>query len=161
MEQTPPQEEPSDNLKWLETATRFLDNQFRIPGTDIRFGFDFLVGLIPGVGDIVSMGISGLLVTTMVRKGASGMVVVKMIGNIVLDALAGTIPFLGDIFDLTFRANRRNLNLLKEHYKEGEHQGSAWPVVLLLLLVFMAIFVGVIYLVWQILRWYYDVLTGL
>ena len=74
-------------LKWLDTATQFLDNRFRIPGTDIRFGLDFLIGLIPGIGDLASLSLSGLLVTVMARKGASGMVIVKMLWNILIDAV--------------------------------------------------------------------------
>ncbi|MEM1214522.1 MAG: DUF4112 domain-containing protein, partial [Bacteroidota bacterium] len=134
-------------LRWLEVITNLLDNRFRIPGTDTRFGLDFLIGLIPGIGDIATFGISSALVVTMVRQGASGMVVVKMLWNILVDAVFGAVPILGDIFDLHYRANRRNLELLKEHYGEGEHQGSAWPVVILVLLLLVALFFGVMWLI--------------
>ena len=147
-------------LKWLDTATQFLDNRFRIPGTDIRFGLDFLIGLIPGIGDLASLSLSGLLVTVMARKGASGMVIVKMLWNILIDAVVGTIPLLGDIFDLTYRANRRNLHLLQEHYSEGEHEGSAWPVVIIILLfVFLLIFAAS-YAIWWVLAQSYAILVG-
>lgn len=139
--------------KWLDRASTLLDNQFRIPGTDIRFGADFLIGLVPYAGDLISFGISGLLVLVMARKGASGMVLVKMIGNIWLDGMVGTIPILGDIFDLSFRANRRNLNLLREHYQEGAHRGSAWWLLFLVLgVLFLMVFLS-IWVIWKILQY--------
>ena len=150
----------SSELKWLDGATKLLDNRFRIPGTDIRFGFDFLIGLVPGIGDIISLSISGLLVTVMARKGASGMVIIKMLWNIILDALVGTVPILGDIFDLAYRANRRNLNLLKEHYGEGEHEGSAWPVVIIILILILLLIIAATYAVWWVLAQSYSILVG-
>ena len=113
-------------LKYLDTASDLLDSRFRIPGTDIRFGVDFLIGLVPVAGDVITFGFAGLLVIAMARHGASGMVVVKMLWNILLDATVGSIPVLGDLFDLKYKANRRNYQLLTEHYQEGEHQGSDW-----------------------------------
>lgn len=157
METTKPQSH--SDLKWLDTVTRLMDNQFRIPGTSIRFGFDVLIGLIPGIGDMITLGIGGLLVVTMVRKGASGMVVVKMIGNIILDALVGVVPVIGDIFDVTYKSNRRNMKLLREHYVEGAHQGSAWPVVIAVMLLVAVATVGMVYLIAWVLRWYYDLIT--
>lgn len=145
-------------LQWLDGATQFLDNRFRIPGTDIRFGFDFLIGLMPGLGDVFSFGLSSLLVIIMARKGASGMVLVKMLGNVILDTLVGTIPILGDLFDLSYRANRRNMHLLQEHYQEGEHHGSAWPVIFGLIIVLIGLFTLVLYGVWQVLSWSMDIL---
>ncbi|WP_367387911.1 DUF4112 domain-containing protein [Lewinella sp. LCG006] len=147
-------------LKWLDTTTKLLDNQFRIPGTEIRFGFDFIIGLVPGVGDVVSLGISGMLVSVMARKGASGMVIVKMLWNILLDGVIGSIPILGDIFDLSYRANRRNLTLLKEHYEEGEHQGSATFVVIVVLLFVIGIIIAAIYLIGWILGTFWALITG-
>ena len=150
----------SSELKWLDTATRLLDNRFRIPGTDIRFGLDFLIGLMPGIGDIASLSISGLLVTVMARKGASGMVILKMLWNILIDAIVGTVPILADIFDLAYRANRRNLELLQEHYVEGEHDGSAWPVVIFILLIVLGLIVAATYAVWWVLAESYAILVG-
>lgn len=149
----------SPELKWLDNATQLLDNRFRIPGTDIRFGFDFLIGLMPGIGDIASLSISGLLVTVMARKGASGMVIIKMLWNILIDAIVGTVPVLGDIFDLAYRANRRNLELLQEHYVEGEHDGSAWPVVIFILLIIVGLIIAATYAVWWVLAESYAILV--
>ncbi|NBC10008.1 MAG: DUF4112 domain-containing protein [Bacteroidetes bacterium] len=123
----------------LERLADFLDTRYRIPGTNIRFGADFLIGLVPYAGDVVAFGISSVLVLAMARQGASGMVLAKMIGNVLLDASVGSIPILGDLFDLGYKANRRNLKLLEEHYEEGKHQGSAWWVVALVLLILLAL----------------------
>ncbi len=148
-----PEKDYSQELAWIDKAARFLDNRFRIPRTNIRFGADFLIGLIPYAGDILSFAISGLLVLIMARKGASGMALVKMVGNILVDGAVGTIPLLGDIFDLRYRANMRNLNLLREHYAEGRHQGSAWWVVILIVVVLFALLGLSVYVVWKLLYW--------
>ena len=140
-------------LAWIDSAARFLDNRFRIPGTNIRFGIDFLIGLIPYIGDVVGFSISGLLVIVMARKGASGMALVKMVGNIWVDGAIGAIPILGDLFDLRYRANLRNLQLLKEHYAEGKHQGSAWPALILLLLLLFILIGLSVWLIWKALYW--------
>ncbi len=145
-----PSPTPYEDLKWLDTVSDLLDTRYRIPGTNIRFGADFLLGLIPGAGDALTFGISGLLVLVMARKGASGMVLFKMIGNIVLDVIFGAIPILGDLFDLGYKANRRNLHLMEEHYKEGRHQGSAWGPVILVALVLLGLFVLTIFVIWRI-----------
>lgn len=123
----------------LERLADFLDTRYRIPGTNIRFGADFIIGLVPYAGDVVTFGISSVLVLAMARQGASGMVLAKMIGNVLLDASVGTIPILGDLFDLGYKANQRNLKLLQEHYEEGKHKGSAWWVVALVLLVLLSL----------------------
>lgn len=141
-------------FKYLDAMSDLMDSRFRIPGTDIRFGLDFLVGLVPYAGDVVTFAFSGMLVVAMARNGASGMVVVKMLGNILLDGAVGSIPVLGDIFDLGFKANRRNYRLLQEHYQEGKHGGSALPVIFavifaLLLMLFLIIFIAVKSFAWM------------
>ncbi len=138
------------NIKWIDLVTDWMDNKIGIPGTKIRFGLDFLIGLVPYVGDIISFGISGLLLLGMARHGASGMLIIKMIGNVLLDATVGSIPILGDIFDLQYRANWRNLKLFEEFYEEGEHRGSGWWVILLVLIVFTGLFFLLIFVVWSL-----------
>jgi polyferredoxin len=146
----------AQRLFWLERTVEILDDRFRIPGTRITFGMDPLISLVPWLGDMVSFAISGLLVVVMVRHGASGMVVVKMIGNILLDATIGAVPFLGDLFDLTFRANRRNLRLLKEHYEEDRHGGSARWVVYLVIFILIALMSLLTVLFIQLLSWVFQ-----
>ncbi|TXF85987.1 DUF4112 domain-containing protein [Neolewinella aurantiaca] len=145
-------------LKWIDGFSRLLDTRFRIPGTDMRFGVDFLLGLVPGAGDLISLGMSGVLVATMAKNGASGMLVARMLFNVALDALVGTIPVLGNIFDLVYKANYRNAVLMREFYGEGEHQGSAWPVVLGVIVAIIAIFVLAIWATVEVLGWLWSLL---
>ena len=137
-------------LKYLDTFSDLLDSRFRIPGTDIRFGLDFLIGLVPYAGDLLSFVFSGGLIIAMAKNGASGIVLLKMIWNIFLDTTVGSIPIIGDLFDLGYKSNRRNFNLLKEHYDEGKHTGSAWPAIILVGVVLMVLFAFFIWLLWKI-----------
>ncbi|MBL7793021.1 MAG: DUF4112 domain-containing protein [Saprospiraceae bacterium] len=145
-----------DELVWLDHASSLLDNRFRIPGTNIRFGLDFLIGLIPYAGDIFSFGLSALLLIAMVRRGASGMVMLKMSGNILLDTLVGSIPILGDIFDLKYKSNVRNMRLLQEHYRYGKHGGSAWGPILLVICIIFAMLFLLLFLCWKIVQWGFN-----
>ena len=140
-------------LKWLDTVSAFLDNQFRIPGTNTRFGLDFIMGLVPYAGDVASFGVSGVLVLTMARYGASGGLILRMLWNIFLDTVIGAIPILGDIFDLYYKSNRRNFELLKAHYAEGKHQGSGIGVVIFVLILLIVMFVLMIWLVAKVIGW--------
>ena len=121
--------ERSRELEWVERFSDLLDARLRIPGTKIRFGLDFLLGLVPGVGDLASMGFSGLLIAKMARHGASGRLVGRMLLNVGLDALVGSIPVVGNLFDLFFKANQRNARLMREYSSEGRHTGSIWPII--------------------------------
>jgi hypothetical protein len=136
---------PPRGLKHLDAMAKLMDGQFRIPGTDFRFGLDSLIGLIPGVGDLSTFAVSGYMLTIMVKNGASGFVLARMILNILVDALFGSIPILGDLFDVAFKANMRNMRLMKEHYQEGRHRGSAWKVLVPVMIVLFALVVLIIW----------------
>ncbi len=140
-------------LRWVDNYSRLLDSKFRIPGTDIRFGVDFLLGLIPGAGDLTSLAMSGLLIVTMAKHGASPRLAARMLFNVGLDALVGTVPILGNIFDLVFKANNRNALLMREYYDEGRHTGSVWPVILMVLGGFFLIFFLTIWTVIALFSW--------
>ncbi len=138
-------------LKWVQRAGDLMDNRFRIPGTQIRFGLDAIIGLFPYVGDIAGFVMSGIMVLIMARYGAGGMLVLRMLGNILLDVLFGAVPLLGDIFDIAFKANRRNLRLLQEHYGEGKHQGSAWWFVGLVLALLLAMAFALLFVFFKLI----------
>jgi hypothetical protein len=148
----------NDNLKIVRYSD-WLDTKFRIPGTGITFGLDFLIGLVPGIGDVLSFGLSGGLLMMMIKKGASGRALSLMILNILVDAIFGSIPVIGDIFDLFFKANKRNLDLFQTHFEEGKHQGSAWPVVLWVLITLVVLFAFVVYLVVQLIGWLWKLIS--
>jgi hypothetical protein len=144
-------------LRWVEQVSRLLDSKFRIPGTSIKFGLDPIFGLLPVAGDIGTMLISLSLIYTMYQNGASGKLVAKMILNVLLDATFGSIPVIGAVFDIYYKANDRNVKLLKEHYEEGKHKGSAAGVVISVLAGTMLIISGLIYGIW----WIFNYLVGL
>jgi hypothetical protein len=124
-------------LKWVESIAYLMDNQFRIPGTKMRFGLDPILGLVPFLGDISTFAVSGALVLTMARHGASRNLVIRMVVNIILDLIIGSIPVLGAIFDFAYKANDRNVKLLREHYHEGKHQGNGTGFLAMVILVLL------------------------
>jgi hypothetical protein len=113
-ERPSPRPLPSKVGPWLERWVRLLDEQFRIPGTQFRFGIDPLLGFFaPIVGDALGALLASSLMFTAWRRGAGTSVLLQMLGNIALDTAVGSVPFVGDFIDIGFRANRRNLELLR------------------------------------------------
>lgn len=130
-----------------------MDKQFRFPGTNFRFGLDPLLNLVPIAGDMTGLLISGGLLLAMVRKGASNKVVVLMTINILLDATVGAIPVIGQIFDFFFRANSRNIQLMREHYLENKHQGSGKGVIVWAIVIIVILLASMIYGLWSLGAW--------
>lgn len=144
-------EKKPGQFKGLDKLAKLMDAQFTIPGTSIRFGFDALIGLIPGAGDLSTFAISGYMLFIMAKNGASGFVLARMVFNILLDAIVGAIPLLGDIFDVAFKANMRNMRLMNQYYKEGRHRGGAWKMIIPVLIILLAIIIGIIWLGYKLL----------
>ena len=140
------------SLRWVERISNLMDSRFVIPGTRIRFGLDPLLSLIPGLGDLAGYIISSVLIYTMYNHGASQKLVVKMALNATLDALFGAIPIVGTVFDLFFKANDRNLRLLKEHYEEGKHQGSGKGILIVTGIILLIVLAGILYVLWKIIE---------
>ena len=137
-------------LRSLQALARLMDNQFKIPGTNFRFGLDAIIGLIPGAGDLTTFGISGFMLYVMARNGASGYVMARMVLNVLIDTIVGAIPFIGDLFDFGFKSNTKNIRLMQEHYIEGRHKGSKWKVILPVMIVFIALFAVVVWLIYKL-----------
>jgi uncharacterized protein DUF4112 len=97
----------------LEALAKLLDVAFILPGTNIRYGIDGLIGLVPVVGDIITTAISLWLVREARSLGAPWHVTARMLGNVALDGAVGMVPLVGDAFDVMFRANIRNMKLLR------------------------------------------------
>ena len=148
--------ETPKELVWLEGAADILDNKFRFPGTQVRFGVDAVLGLIPYAGDVITFMVGGFLVIIMYRKGASGKLVFKMITNLFVDGAFGTIPLIGDIFDFKYRAHRKNVNLMIEHYEEGKHGGSAWAMILVIIAVLIGLLVLSVYVTSKLVYWIFS-----
>lgn len=111
----------NDLLK-LDQLADLMDNKLVIPGTNIRLGLDSIIGLIPGIGDTISLAISAYIVHHAYRAKVHPIMLSRMIWNIFIDWLIGIIPFFGDIFDVGFKANRRNVDLLKAHIKTAKFE---------------------------------------
>jgi hypothetical protein len=92
---------------------RLLDSQFAIPGTKVRFGLDTVLGLVPGIGDTISAAIASLIIVEAVQAGARKRVIARMCGNAALDWVVGLVPVAGDVFDVLYKSNLRNLELLE------------------------------------------------
>ncbi len=102
----------------VELVARMMDSMFEIPGTRIRIGADALIGMIPILGDLVSQAISSYIIWEARQLGVSKFTLARMIGNSAIDTVVGIVPFIGDAFDVAFRANMKNLALLKAHIEK-------------------------------------------
>ena len=107
--------ESAGSLSRARRIARLLDSALRIPGTNIRFGLDAVVGLIPGLGDAAGAALAAYLVLLAARIGAPAAVILRMLGNVAVDAIAGAVPVLGDLFDIGWKANLRNVALLERY----------------------------------------------
>jgi len=111
---TPPRSR-AERIVRIDAFATLLDTAFLIPGTNIRFGLDALIGLVPGVGDAITTLMSLYIVREARALGAPRLLIARMLANVAIDGVVGAVPVLGDIFDVTWRANRRNIALLQEH----------------------------------------------
>jgi hypothetical protein len=127
-----------------------MDSQFRLPGTNFRFGLDPILSFIPFGGSAASFAVSAGLLLTMLKYGVSRKVWVMMLGNLLLDAVIGSIPIIGNIFDFTFKANQRNVSLLKKHYQEGKYMGSGNGLLATIIIVMLLLLILIIYGTWQL-----------
>ncbi|MGH7662693.1 MAG: DUF4112 domain-containing protein [Gemmatimonadaceae bacterium] len=121
-------------VEHVRALTRLLDEAIPIPGTGYRFGLDPIIGLIPGLGDVVGGAMSGYIVLVAARLGAPKVVLLRMLLNVGVDTLLGAFPFLGDLFDAAWKSNTRNLDLLQRHVDEpGSAEAASRGVVVAVL----------------------------
>jgi len=146
-------------IKNLDMMAKLMDSQFRIPGTNIKFGVDPLIGLFPGIGDIAGFLISGYMIVVLVKNGASGYVLARMLLNISIDTLLGSVPIVGDFFDIAFKSNQLNMKLMHEHYAEGRHRGGAWKVIVPVLFVLLVLMGGLAWVGYKILMWLFHFIS--
>ena len=134
---TPAQER---RLAALRHVSRLLDSAFEIPGTSVRFGLDPIVGLIPGIGDLVSPLFTVAVLVQACQLGVPKVVQARMLINAALDALVGMVPFLGDLFDVAWKANDLNHALLERHaYEERRASPGDWAFVSMMIVLVLGL----------------------
>ncbi|HEY5062502.1 MAG TPA: DUF4112 domain-containing protein [Gemmatimonadaceae bacterium] len=129
----------NSSLIHARTVARVLDSGARIPGTKIRFGLDPILGLVPGLGDVAGAVLSGYIVLVGVRLGASRSVVLRMLANILIDTVVGSVPLLGDAFDVVWKSNNRNVALLERFLERPEQTRAASRALILAVVVVLAV----------------------
>lgn len=144
----------SPQLTRLRLITRVFDELIRVPGTNVKFGLDALVGLLPGGGDLIGGAVSAYAILVAARLGASPAVVIRMGLNILVDTIVGAIPLLGDLFDVSWKANRKNVDLLERYIAAPTqaHRSSMAVVVGVLAVVGIAVLAVGIATVWALSR---------
>jgi hypothetical protein len=150
----------ADRLWLAQFLADLLDRRFTIPGTSIRFGLDPIIGLIPGVGDLVANLTGSFILVIAAQLGVPKVVLLRMAMNIALNALLGTIPLFGDIISIWFRSNVRNVTLLQD-YLGKPPKGAAfrdWLLVIAILLGLLALLVGTVFIVVWIFKQIWHVL---
>lgn len=111
----------------LRSISHLFDDAIPIPGTSYRIGIDPILGLLPAVGDYLGAIVSGYIVVQAARMGASKQTLTRMVGNIIWDAFMGTVPLFGDIADVAWKANTKNIKLLENHLSEPHRaQKTDW-----------------------------------
>ncbi|AKF08338.1 DUF4112 domain-containing protein [Sandaracinus amylolyticus] len=111
---------------WAEKLVRFLDETLRIPGTNIHLGLDPVIGfLIPGAGDAITSTGSVSLLLLALKERVPTIALLRMLLNIAIDTVVGAIPFLGDAFDMFFRSNRRNLEIIRKYRDDPKAKPGA------------------------------------
>jgi len=138
------------NDEALDQLASVLDDIFHIPGTRIRFGLDPLIGLIPGLGDAISGAVSMLIVLAAWRRGLPRITLARMVANIAIDSLLGAMPIFGDLFDVWWKSNRMNVNLLRRaEASPRRRRWHDWLFFLLLMLLIAAIAaLPIVMLIW-------------
>ncbi|MGH7475657.1 MAG: DUF4112 domain-containing protein [Longimicrobiales bacterium] len=141
-------------LRRLDALAQTLDRVFRLPGTDIRFGLDPLLGLIPGAGDLLGGALSAYVVLVGARLGAPRGLLLRMLFNVGIDAVVGAVPVLGDLFDVAWRANTRNVALLRRYvHAPDAARRSSRHFVVAVIVVLAALVIGGIAVSVALVRW--------
>lgn len=142
----------------LELLARWMDGVFRIPGVGWRFGFDAILGLLPGIGDTASSVASLYILTAAHRYGVTRTTLLRMALNVVVDTTVGALPIIGDLFDVYWKSNQRNVALLQRHMlalpaEQGKLQRSDRWFVIALVIAIVLLMIGSFVVAAWILTW--------
>jgi hypothetical protein len=147
-------------LRRLDALSYLLDNSIRVPGTNARFGADAIIGLVPGFGDAAGALMSAYIVVQAARLGAPVSSLLRMLLNVGIEALFGAVPFLGDLFDAAFKANARNVTILRaELDRPGSTRRSSTGVVVAVVIALIAILGGIGWVAFMVLRAFWQAIT--
>ncbi len=105
-------------LRRIDLLSQLFDTAFILPGTNVRFGIEALLRLIPGIGDAAASALSAYLLYEAHRLGVPRHVFARLAANVAMEGIVGAVPLIGDLFDVGFRANRRNVRILRDHFEE-------------------------------------------
>jgi hypothetical protein len=124
----------------LDILSHVLDDFLRVPGTSIRFGLDGIVGFFPGVGDIIAGIASTVIIFAAWVRGVPRITIARMVLNVAIETIVGSVPLLGNLFDIAWRANRRNYKLLEGSIADPRrHTTSSWLIFACIAVVLVAI----------------------
>jgi hypothetical protein len=147
-----PPKEPRPEIvdPWVENLAWLLDES--IPrGGRWRVGLDGILGLIPGIGDITTGAMGALIIARASMSGIPRATVMRMIANVAIDSLLGSIPVVGDLFDFTYKANSKNVRLYREALQGGRRTGRDWGFLIVVLLILAAlVLLPILVLIWVI-----------
>jgi len=134
----------------LDLLAHLLDDWFRLPGTSIRFGLDGIIGLIPGLGDVLAGLASCIIIIAAWFRGIPYVALVRMVVNLGIDVLVGAIPIAGDAFDIAWKANRRNYDLMMRHLRQPRrHTWKDYAFLFMIVTLLFAIFaIPIVLIVW-------------
>ena len=141
-------------INHLGVLSHLLDRAFRVPGTNWRFGLDSIIGLIPGLGDVLGsmVGVYSLWIAR--QLGAPGSVQMRMVMNLAVDGIVGLVPFAGDLFDFAFKAHSRNHALLSQWLQTPHRtRRSSWAVLGIGALVLLALLCAAGWAVFKAAQW--------
>ena len=155
---TPP--EPINPVKPLspeiELLARLMDGVFKVPGSRIRFGLDAILGLLPGVGDSLTALVSLYVLHAARQQGVPRIALLRMVSNVAIDVVLGSVPFLGDVFDLFWRSNEKNVALLRKHLQATpvearKAKASDWFFIGGVAVVLLALLIGSAFVAYSII----------
>jgi hypothetical protein len=160
----PPERTTVDPL--LEQISEWMDSKFEIPGLRWRFGLDALLGLVPGIGDTVTFAVSCYIIWAAAQHGASAITIARMGMNVGVDLAIGSIPLIGDVFDVAWKSNVRNVELLRRTLNVPAHarrraEWFDWLVVIGGTAVLFVALVSIVLLTWTAVAWVLGQVTDM
>lgn len=130
----------ADPMEQLESLAWMLDSSIQVPGTRFRIGLDSLIGMVPVLGDIVGAALSSYILWVASSMGVPRVTLLRMALNVAIESVAGIVPGFGDLFDMAWKANKRNVEILKQHHRDPQRaRRRDWVFIVLLIAALLAV----------------------